>query len=299
MSISEVQPVTTSSDADAAEFVAGFQRVEAEVRAVTENELLPINIEVPGAVTTVLGTLPELRAFRGELSQLSGFDLKRFDRLRDYSLALGYAHAMFRAASGPADGVTELAEEVSKLRDRLQADAMALAHRDILDLGTVNKLRAGSVYKNIAFEVVGLAGLLRERLADIAGRSALTREELEHADRRAQELVTAVGLKEQAPVAVGAASALRQRAFTLFANAYDDARRAILYLRWHHGDADTIAPSLYKGRGGRGEPDVPPAPVPVPVPVPPTGTTPQPAVSAPVPVPAGLPNSPPFSPSRG
>jgi hypothetical protein len=290
MTISQqVDPVATSADADAAEFVAGFQRVEGEVRAVTENELLHINIEVPGAVATVLGALPEVRAFRGEMSQLAGFDLKRFDKLRDYTLALGHTHAMYRAASGPADGVTELAEEVSALRDTLQADAAALARRGILDLGTVNKLRAPSGYKNIAFEVVGLVGLFREHWANIVGRSALKPEELEHAGRRAQELVTAVGLREQAPVAVGAASALRQRAFTLFANAYDDARRAILYLRWHHGDADDIAPSLYKGRGGRGGTDAAPAPD-----VPPAPNPEAPAPIASASVPAGLPGASPF-----
>ncbi|WP_437907778.1 hypothetical protein WME95_07775 [Sorangium sp. So ce327] len=29
----------------------------------------------------------------------------------------------------------------------------------------------------------------------------------------------------------------------------DQTRRAVAYLRWDEGDADTIAPSLYKGRG--------------------------------------------------
>ncbi|WP_438004954.1 hypothetical protein [Sorangium sp. So ce321] len=34
-------------------------------------------------------------------------------------------------------------------------------------------------------------------------------------------------------------------------HAYDQTRRAVSYLRWNEGDAETIAPSLYKGRGGR------------------------------------------------
>jgi hypothetical protein len=34
-------------------------------------------------------------------------------------------------------------------------------------------------------------------------------------------------------------------------HAYDQTRRAVAYLRWNEGDADAIAPSLYKGRGGR------------------------------------------------
>ena len=41
------------------------------------------------------------------------------------------------------------------------------------------------------------------------------------------------------------------RAFTLFSRAYDATRGAVTYLRWNEGDADDIAPSLYKGREGR------------------------------------------------
>jgi hypothetical protein len=37
--------------------------------------------------------------------------------------------------------------------------------------------------------------------------------------------------------------------FTQFIQAYDDARRAIAYLRWHEGDADDIAPSLHVNKG--------------------------------------------------
>ena len=43
----------------------------------------------------------------------------------------------------------------------------------------------------------------------------------------------------------------RARAFSLLAAAYDGARRALTYLRWKVGDADTIAPSLTRKRPGR------------------------------------------------
>jgi hypothetical protein len=58
---------------------------------------------------------------------------------------------------------------------------------------------------------------------------------------------------------------MRQKAFTLFVRAYDEARRAVQYLRAKAGDADSIAPSLYQGRAGRrrsgdGDEDVTPPP---------------------------------------
>ena len=61
----------------------------------------------------------------------------------------------------------------------------------------------------------------------------------------------------------------RLRAFALFMRAYDACRRAIAYLRWDEDDADTIAPSLFKGRGGRrpSEPGADGAPEPARAPV--------------------------------
>ncbi|HEY3497821.1 MAG TPA: hypothetical protein VGK73_24150, partial [Polyangiaceae bacterium] len=243
-------------------------------------------------------SLPEIRAMRPEFAALQGFDLARFDKLRDYALAVGHAHAMYRAAAGPNGGLAELAEEVMELRDMLQADATALAKRRILDENQVSKLRGGSGYKTVAFEVVGLVGLLRERWNDVKNRSALQPEELEHAGRRAQELVTAVGLREQSPAMISAAAATRQRAYTLFFRAYEDVRRALSYLRWHENGGDSIAPSLFVGRGGRTVSDEvttsetvqsnpPPANVPSQV-VPAANAVPLPAA-------AGLPGSSPFT----
>jgi hypothetical protein len=44
------------------------------------------------------------------------------------------------------------------------------------------------------------------------------------------------------------------RAFTLLVRTYDDAQRAVGYLRWPHGDAHRIAPSLFDNGGGRPRP---------------------------------------------
>jgi len=67
-------------------------------------------------------------------------------------------------------------------------------------------------------------------------------------------LLAALGVREHgaSPPAFDAAER-RACAFTLFMRAYDQARRAVIFLRWDEGDADEIAPSLYKGRGGRGQ----------------------------------------------
>src|SRR5262249_25645678 len=87
----------------------------------------------------------------------------------------------------------------------------------------------------------------------------------DHADEVSPKLMSRVGQADDAAESINAAiidrgeqtssvsvaSDERQRAFTLLLRAYDNARRAVSFLRWHEGDADTLVPSLYTGRGSR------------------------------------------------
>lgn len=279
------------------EFMLGFQRVEAAVRAVPEQELLPLNLDVPSTVTTVLGAWPEIRAFRDTVAALPGANMTAFDNLRDYALALAHTHGLFRGLAGPPDGLTKMAEDLANIRDMLFADAMALAKRGVFDETRITKLRSGVGYKSLAFDVVGLVQILRERWADISNRTGVQQAELDHAAQLAQRLVTAVGLKEQQPAATNSVTLLRQQAFTLLVNAYDEVRRALSFLRWHEQDVESIAPSLWSGRGSRTAPDIQPAPAPAPVEAAPAAAASVPApvgASAP-PVPLGLPGAPAFS----
>ena len=66
--------------------------------------------------------------------------------------------------------------------------------------------------------------------------------------------------REQATAGQTAAGDLRARTFTLLYWAYDHVRKCVGFVRWHEGDADQIAPSLYAGRT-RSSSEVPAAPV--------------------------------------
>jgi hypothetical protein len=298
MGIGVVQSASTEE-----EFSLGFLRVEAEVRAVPEESLEPINLDVPTTVTTVLGAWPEILALRAQVAALPSFNIERLDKLRDYALALAHTHGIYRGLAAPPDGVVKLAEQLASIRDMLFADAMALAKRGVFDEARVAKLRSGPGYKNLAFDVVGLVQILRERWTDIANRTGVQQAELDQAAQLAQRLVTLVGLKEQAPAAANGVALLRQQAFSLLLNAYDEVRRAISFLRWHEQDAESIAPSLWSGRGNRAAPEPEQPPVAAPgVPTAPGGsnptapTTPASPSGAANPVAGvGLPGSAPFS----
>ncbi len=120
-------PATSPVQHEMKEFLAGFERVEAEVRAVPERDLVLVNLDVPSAVATALGSWPEIVQRREEVAALKGADIAKFDKIRDYAFALGHAHSEYRAALGPADPIGTLAEEVTEAREQLFADGKAWA----------------------------------------------------------------------------------------------------------------------------------------------------------------------------
>jgi hypothetical protein len=152
------------------------------------------------------------------------------------------------------------------VRETLLADANTLVARGYINASVLKQLKGPVGYKNVATDLQILGSVLKDNWATIAGKCATQLGELEHAIKLAARILRVVGLREQSPAVIAAAADIRMRAFTLFTRAYDDARRAVIYVRWHEGDADAIAPSLYAGRSnGRKKPaeddhDNPPAP---------------------------------------
>jgi hypothetical protein len=232
-------------------FRDAYDRLSAEMDAVPHGELESVNVDVPKAITTVLGAMPEVAALRPRVvAELPKFDIAKFDRLEDYALALGHAQAVYLAASEPQEALPELAEQAFKTREQLASDAAALSNRGFIDGKKLAELKGGTGYRAVAFDLFALVTMLREKWSVISSKTALSPAELDSAEKLADRIITAVGVREQAPAIVGEASEKRQRAFTLFVNAYDDVRRAVAFLRWHEADGETIAPSIYGGRNG-------------------------------------------------
>jgi hypothetical protein len=269
---------------------SGFLRVEAEVRAVPTDELEPINLDVPATVETVRNAHDRIIAYREELAELGPFDVKNVDNLRDYALALGHTHVENRSTEEPVDRVAEMAEKAVDARELFLADAAVLVKRNMVSRETVDKLRSGTSYRSIAYDVLGLVKLFENHWETVGSRTMMTRGELDAAHTLANELLAMSGSKENTPPAVTDASLLRQQAYTLLVKTYADVRDAIIYIRRRHGDADEIAPSLWAGRGKRPTPQAPAAtPTPPSAPAP---TTSSPPTSNTVPV--GFPGDSPF-----
>jgi hypothetical protein len=226
-----------------------YARVLPELEALSADELLVVNFDITAALSTTLGALPKILALRSELAEkLPCFDQASLDKLEDYAFALQHAHVKVLSGRRPADDLDAVVKEAVALRDTLFVEATALAHRGRIESNKLKKLKKSVGYKTLAVDLLALANVLRSSWASIEGRSGVAAGELEHAVRLGQRLLRLVGLREQAPPISPAALDLRLRAFTLFFRTYNEVRRAVSYLRWNHGDADRIAPSLYAGR---------------------------------------------------
>ena len=225
-----------------------YTRVKGDWAALESDQLLQINLDLQLALQTILGAWPEIKALRDKVAeQLPAFDIGQLDKLEDYALALMYVQSRYALATKPPDDLVELVSEASRLRDRLFADAQALALRNLFDPRKITALRGGNGYKNLASDLLALATELEAIFPSIQAKAATTPEELQAATQMATRLTRVVGVREQSPTVVAALTDERLRAFTQLIKSYDDARAAVSYLRRREGDVDEIAPNLYTG----------------------------------------------------
>jgi hypothetical protein len=272
------------------------------MQALAPDEVVSVNVDVLSAVATTFGAAQRLRSHRDLIRQLPGFDLARFDRLDEYAMALGYAHGRHETARRPDYGLPGLYQEAARLRTLLHVDVTALIGRGFVSAEASRKYTGLNGYQNVASDLQILARVLRDRWPVAQGKCAAQQAEVDRAFLLMERILRASGHREQDARHVPEAADLRARAFTLLVRAYEDARRAICFLRREQGDAEDVVPSLFlrKGRsrkraardvapGFREAPrvarDAEPAPAPVVVPTSSSWSAPRGHAQLPVPVP--------------
>jgi hypothetical protein len=150
------------------------------------------------------------------------------------------------ATKGPSS-LEDLVQQANRLNDMLEADARALSFRGLFDAQKLHGLTGGNSYKGLADDLEALANEFEAIFPTIEGKCAITRADLTAATQMATRLTRRLGEQQLSPEAVAAIAEERQRAFTAFIRAYEDARSALEFLRRREGDADKLAPNLYSG----------------------------------------------------
>jgi len=223
--------------------------VRPEIERIPDGELVQINLDIPTAVMTAIQQLPRLRELRSRVCELPRFDVETFDKLEEYALALGQAHAQYQATFAPPKLRRDLYFALRERRALLVSDVRALVSRKVIDGASLKQLKGPPGHKNVAFDVMLLCALLRKHWAVVENRTAISFQEVQELEALAQRLTVVAAERKHVDRVVGAAARLRTQAFTRFVSAYDHARRAVIFLRWVEGDAEAILPSLYVKRG--------------------------------------------------
>lgn len=236
-------PLPPVSSRDAA---LAYAEVEAEMDALKPHELAAINVHIPRAVVTALGARPALLALRPRIvKELPFFPIASLDKLETYALAAYYADLLSAHRTGDESAHRSLVEEAAPLRSNLLVAAEALAHRNLLDPAHVAAIRRGQGHLDLANDLVTLATLFRSAWGSVQYQTAITLAEVDRAAALGPELL--IALTARAP---SETVDRRRRAFTLFARAYGECRRAASYLQWWSGNANEVAPALQGPRPG-------------------------------------------------
>jgi hypothetical protein len=255
------------------EGAAALAAVEHEMAALSPSAIVAINLDIPRAVTVAVGALPNLRDLRPRfIAELPQHPIHTTDKLGTYALAAWYTHLCALPASKTESEFEALVAEATPLRDDLLVAAEALAHKNLLDPETVAGIRRGQGNLDKANDLVALAALFTQRWSHVHGKTTVAESDIERAAELGPLLLVALGAREQA--GAGASKPTdradqRARAYTLFVKAYEEARRAVAYLRWHEDDVDDIVPSLFASRKSprkvkAPEPEAPPNDAPTP-----------------------------------
>lgn len=233
-----------------------YDRVLGEIDAVKDDELIPINLDVSLAALLVVGALPGIRKYRRDLAELPRFDMRNLTHLEDYALAARYAHVQAIPSGATQAQIRSMTEEGTALRTVLLNNADLLVSYQVFRAEEVAAVRAGQGHVDLADDLIVFGAMYEAAWKTIAGRTFVTEAQVARATTLGSELFSALGVRNWGPAeqekTVGAN---RGRAYTLFVKAYDEVRRGLSYLRWHEGDVDQIAPSIYRSRAPRSASD--------------------------------------------
>ncbi len=235
------KPVDRPSDlAPAAE---AFEALKADYAKIPATALIPINVDIPRAVATVLGAEPRVRSLLPAMeTEMKNPPTAVVGALRQTALGAWYAHLIALPAKSGGTA-KELLERATPLRAKLLKAADALADAELVDATAVARIREGSGNLDKATDLVALAALFSQSWNEIHDKTAITRAQVDEAASIGPSLLLA--LSEQPRPSSGDATDMRQRAFSHLVSAYNRIRRAVSFVRWDEGDTETFAPSLY------------------------------------------------------
>lgn len=228
-----------------------FLTYEAEIRAVSRDDIRHQSLDPLTAISTIFGALPRIEKYAEDIAKLPLLKHSWITSVAGLASAVLYLDNARNSTTRKANEVASLAEEGSELAEAMIADVRAMMVRKVLPVDSLGEYEPGNGYRNLAHNLGMLAGLCVRHWSTIEGRSGITKDDVTRASMLNEEILKVLGERVNDNGEASQNAMLRAQAFTLLVRAYDELRRAIAFIRYHEGDVDEIVPSLYAGRGGR------------------------------------------------
>lgn len=232
---------------------AAFALARPEIVAVPGSDLVTTNLDVARAGRRGLAVAERVEPLHPALAKLEDLDFRTVSNLRCYALAVLHVQGMVeQGGEAQMALLASLLAEAGPLRELLLHTAETLALAGYVSYERVAAIRAGHGHADTAGDVHALGCLYTDLWDRVRDKVPITWAMVERATTLSVELNAALGTREMVDddplVEPSSPIHLRARAFTLFVRAYDECRRGVSYLRWRHGDANALVPSLYAPR---------------------------------------------------
>jgi hypothetical protein len=224
------------------------------IRAVPTVTLRQVSVEPVAALHALHKSLPKIRLLLPRLKEVfNAFDPTCVDRVLSLGNAFAYTTTLLRLAEPRGDGFEALAAECSEVRAKYDAYVRAAIAAGVIQTSRMDELKGAGSYRNLGHDLMLLAELLHSNWSKIESKCFFTKADVDHAEVLANRLNVAVGERESRPGAYDEANLDRQRAFTLFFNAYNKLREEVGFVLKRDGLEHTledVMPSLNHLRTG-------------------------------------------------
>lgn len=240
------EPVVSHPSHPVGVFDDALLLTEAKMAALATHELLVVNFDIGQVLAAAERVTLRVAPFRQRIvSELPSFDIECIDCLPQYARALVATHIHLRIAQRRPHDLSGVLEDIATQYKVLWADTMALVVRGLIDGRKLTRLKGCRRRNEKVIALAALASFLRSSWPQIQGRTALTWEEIERAESTVSVATYAQAYQKQPLLERQQRAERRQRAFTVFANAYTNIRDAIRYLCKDKATAAQIVPTLY------------------------------------------------------
>lgn len=295
--MAELAAVVDAS-ADAPVFREAFKLLKERIRAVPEQDLKSVTVEPVLALQAMHRAMPKLQALKPRLSEIfRKFEPLRVDELPALGNAFAYSTTLLRLAEPEGDGFEALADECGEVRAKYEDYVRAAISAGVIQTSRIDELKGAVGYRSVVHDLMLLAELLHSNWSKLESKCFFTKADVDNAEVLANRLNQAVAERESRPGAYDEANLDRQRAYTLFINAYMELRNQVGFVLKQDGQEhllEEVMPSLHHPRTGTKKRAEKPEPAPTPAPAASAGFTPPAAASAASRI--GMPDSEPFLP---